>query len=122
MDDQRKRLPGFGAGFAMVAVCAGLYVLSVGPANELRDRGYVSQQKVETFYMPLVWLCERCPPIGRVVRWYVGKWTHPLPFEFSYSHAPLPPTIEVLAANAVRAGDGAMHLARLPSQLDSATA
>jgi len=74
MDDQRKRLPGFGVGLAFVALCAALYVLSVGPTVMLRDRGYVSAVKLETTYTPLVWFCDRCPPIGEVVEWYAEKW------------------------------------------------
>jgi hypothetical protein len=56
------------------------YPLSMGPVWWLSDHfhlwtgtGIVSGPQF-TFYAPLIWLVEKCPPFGKALLWYVHLW------------------------------------------------
>jgi hypothetical protein len=67
-----------------------LYLLSVGPAVWLHDRGWISDG-VATVYVPLEWLAERSPTFGGVIEQYVDFWSQPQ-WAPAPANAPLPPT------------------------------
>jgi hypothetical protein len=50
-----------------------LYVLSIGPAAWLHDRGYLSNE-VGIVYTPLGLLAEHCEPARQTLVWYVRLW------------------------------------------------
>jgi hypothetical protein len=56
-----------------------LYVLSTGPAVRLCEKtGIVSSQQLETFYAPLIFLCDHCAPAQDFFIWYIfGLWDNP---------------------------------------------
>ena len=63
-----------------VAIAAGgvlllpvIYLLSIGPAVWLSDRGLVSD-RVEFAYYPLIWLAERTEWFVASLRWYIELW------------------------------------------------
>ena len=60
--------------FAAVAILAIplIYVLSSGPADVLRQRGFISVPNFIAFYSPLGWLSRHCPPFASFLEWYVG--------------------------------------------------
>jgi hypothetical protein len=51
-----------------------LYVLSVGPAEALGRRGYISQEVGRTVYAPLRWLFQNSPLARRAIGWYLSLW------------------------------------------------
>lgn len=67
------------------------YVLSLGPAVWLHDRGMMglaATDALETFYYPLQWASERSPAVSQPLEWYVGLWDRSAPVPVN---APLPP-------------------------------
>ena len=60
-----------------VTVCVGLflvYVLSIGPAVWLSNRGYLAKE-TSAVYFPLFWLCEAFPWLKLLLQRYVDLWT-----------------------------------------------
>ena len=51
-----------------------LYVLSCGPAVALTNRGYLSDEFVETVYYPLSLATERSDWTSNALQWYVELW------------------------------------------------
>jgi hypothetical protein len=49
------------------------YVLSLGPAVWLADRGYLPTEPLQVVYAPLIWLHEHTPLSGPL-DWYVELW------------------------------------------------
>ncbi len=53
-----------------------LYVLSIGPMSGFF--GITSDPwprlAYDWFYTPLWWVCDRVPPVGRAVEWYMDLW------------------------------------------------
>jgi hypothetical protein len=56
----------------VVALLA-LYVLSIGPMTGFFGGTFDPWPKMayDAFYTPLWWVCERVPPLGRAVEWYI---------------------------------------------------
>jgi hypothetical protein len=76
MSGDRKK-PGLAFWASVVVVVAGLYVLSVGPAAWLEDRGAMpawAMPVVWRFYTPLIWACSRFGPTWDALVWYAALW------------------------------------------------
>jgi hypothetical protein len=56
-----------------------LYVLSTGPVVWYCMRNGYGEHFVDTFYAPLIWLCEAIPAFGNLVEQYVQWWVGDLP-------------------------------------------
>ena len=57
-----------------------LYVLSIGPAVYLHDRGMLSPSAIgtlEKIYSPLEWAASRSSAIEYPINWYVALWAAP---------------------------------------------
>jgi len=84
------------------------YVLSVGPAIWLHDRGMMSPQVVEvcgTIYSPLDWVGRICPPVMAPIEAYASWWrleSRP-PINAPLPNPPPPPPPTATAAPAVSA-------------------
>ena len=52
-----------------------IYVLSTGPAALLERKGKLTTSNLETFYLPLIALCEAARPVNQFMNWYVRLWT-----------------------------------------------
>jgi hypothetical protein len=75
MADERRKGGWWGVALAL-AILPVLYVLGLGPAARLVNRGAVGSPAAEaiaTFYTPLDWLAET-PSLGEPLRWYVSLW------------------------------------------------
>ena len=92
MDDKATKRGG-GAVVVMVLVVVLLlpmiYVLSVGPAIWLAERGRLSEQSLTTTYGPLEWTANNVPVVGLAITWYVEWWQTP---QLIYSAPTLPST------------------------------
>ena len=51
-----------------------LYVLSIGPAIWLLDRGLISKRPFETVYFPLARLADKYPAFKSTIEWYADFW------------------------------------------------
>lgn len=71
--------------FGIIGAAVVLYVLSIGPAVYLRERGLVSKQVVEAIYTPVIWI------------WF---WFYPETTAFHVSMGYLPSTDPALPARA----------------------
>jgi hypothetical protein len=54
-----------------------LYVLSIGPAVWLLDRGAISKKLLYTAYAPVDWLVHQNETFGDAMEWYCGLWAEP---------------------------------------------
>jgi hypothetical protein len=76
MSERQKKAEWVIAALVVLAVCLApvLYLLSIGPAVMLSDRGYLSDRTGEIVYGPVVWGAERFPWFAAGLEWYVGVW------------------------------------------------
>ena len=80
MTDRRKPAAGFWITVALVVLLVTLvaYPLSTGPAEWMRDHGWLSQGTIDAlnwFYSPLPWTYQHSPDfIQRAIRWYGSLW------------------------------------------------
>ena len=51
-----------------------VYVLSMGPAVLLRNRGFITQDSFLWFYAPVVWLDSRSAYVNLALEWYLQLW------------------------------------------------
>jgi hypothetical protein len=74
IDDQRERRGPF-VGCLAIGMLLGLpaYVLSIGPAVWLHQRGYFPEWAI-AFYWPIGVLVAIFPAVERVFRWYENLW------------------------------------------------
>jgi hypothetical protein len=68
----RSRLGGWPV-VAAVLLLPVAYVLSTGPVCWLIQRNYLPNH-ADFVYWPLNALANFCPPIGRVLHWYISLW------------------------------------------------
>jgi hypothetical protein len=54
-----------------------LYVLSIGPAVWLRDKGYLGQDRLLAFYAPLIWIADKMPFGWQFLEAYARIWASP---------------------------------------------
>ena len=47
-----------------------VYVLSVGPACKLSDKGLIGDRFMQTVYAPLSWIARNSPAVAGFFRWY----------------------------------------------------
>lgn len=59
----------------VVVVLPALYVLSIGPAEVLVNKGYLSTATAQTIYYPILIFCQRNDAIGELMESYVSLWT-----------------------------------------------
>ena len=67
---------------AVLATLLVVYVLSVGPvagwiAWRQRSEADLSDERIESlesFYLPLIFIYDHCPPIRNPLEWYVDLW------------------------------------------------
>jgi hypothetical protein len=72
---QRSSLPTWLAVAAGLLLCA--YPLSVGPCRWLYLHGYLGEEPeavVQTFYWPLNFIGNHCPPLRALLIWYSSLW------------------------------------------------
>jgi hypothetical protein len=50
------------------------YVLSIGPAVWLSDRGINPFGIIDVLYLPLEWPAEHIPAFSRAIEWYIMLW------------------------------------------------
>lgn len=83
------------------------YVLSVGPAVWLCERGVIGEGPASVVYAPLEWLTDVSPPFQSIMESYIDLWdgqdyvqyqNAPLPL------APVPPTPSPSADGLIRVG------------------
>ena len=58
----------------IVGVMLVLYVLSVGPAEQLAGHGLIPEHVLSAVYAPLGWLSNNVPIVARFFRWYGDVW------------------------------------------------
>jgi len=71
---QNKRSWGGAVAFAAIVVLTLLviYVLSSGPMDVFRQRGFISTPAFITLYSPLGFLGRNCPPFYSFMEWYLS--------------------------------------------------
>jgi hypothetical protein len=75
MGDERKKRGGALALTAIaLVVLVLLYLLSIGPAFLLWERGYISENFLSSFYAPVSWAAGNCRPFKDIMTWYVHLW------------------------------------------------
>ena len=57
---------------AVVLMLLLIYVLSIGPADILRAKGFIPVRAFVVFYHPLGFLCTHCAPFERFLAWYLS--------------------------------------------------
>jgi hypothetical protein len=72
-NDQQPRGPFVGCFAAAILLAPIAYVLSVGPATWLHDRGYLPDS-AGMIYMPLAAIADVCKPIDQFFEWYLAFW------------------------------------------------
>lgn len=72
--EERKPAPQFGVVVSAIGVAVLVYVLSIGPACWLVERGHVSRDLGEKVYFPLIWAHDRSETFGWVIESYVELW------------------------------------------------
>jgi len=51
-----------------------VYVLSMGPALMLNNRGVISDETISWTYAPIDWLSDHFGLFGRLLQWYLSFW------------------------------------------------
>ncbi len=77
-DDKRKRTgcgPIVAVALLLFILAVVGYVLSIGPAAYLVDRGIVEEEPLVYFYLPLIGLAEVCHPFEQGIEFYLNLWT-----------------------------------------------
>jgi len=72
--DDRRIPTRHGTALAIVMAIVVFYVLSIGPAYWLGERGVLSAEYFDTAYFPLIWLTDRSEAAHEVVSWYLDEF------------------------------------------------
>jgi hypothetical protein len=67
----KNRVPVVAVLVLMMLFLPMLYVVSIGPAVWLAQRGYLNQEATARWYYPIQWVHRKCPPLRPALEWYV---------------------------------------------------
>jgi hypothetical protein len=63
--------------FLLLPIFLVVYLLSIGPAAKLTDKGVLPMPVFMTLYSPIIRLCEVSSATNRLVTWYVDLFAPP---------------------------------------------